>query len=185
MTSESFFIDRALITDTNNIVNIINQAYWPSHSLFLKHDVESQQRVSSKGIQDLMRSPNSSLYVLKEKVSGAIVGTFCLQQVAEEPHATKLGLLTKNPDKKYQELKVGELLIKDAVRRAYEMGKLVLKIEVVTSSDPSLEPFLSRLVNYYKGQGFKETGKTLPFPRNSLKNVQLTEMEKNIAANKL
>lgn len=45
------------------------------------------------------------------------------------------------------------------------MGKSILKIAVVSSSDPATHGFLSPLIYYYKKLGFEETGMILPFPR--------------------
>lgn len=182
---ENLMIMRATESDIDHIVDIINEAFWPSHARFLKDNSLSKQRVSPDQIHKILASSDNELFVLKEKISGLIIGTILLNTNVEgEPNIAKFGLLARWQGDRYKELKIGEMLIRHVINRAKEIGKQILKIEVIKSFDPKISPFLDPLIHYYKKQGFKETGKVMKFPRAHClqegADIKLIEMQKEI-----
>lgn len=182
---EDLFVERASTADIEDVVELVNKAFWPSHSKFLKDNDTSRQRVTDHYIRAVLLSAHDELYLLKEKVGQTLIGTILLQKNAsEESGSAKFGLLARNLEEKYRSLNIGELLIGHVTAHVKELGKSCLKIEVVSTEDQEIAPSLRPLINYYIKNGFQETGKTMSFPRaHCLKEgveINLIEMQRKV-----
>lgn len=145
------------------ITDIINNAFWPSHKVFLvDSNPASKLRVSDEFIRTAISASDKEFYVLTNTVNSLIVGTILLQKDVEyEPNTAKFNLLVRNPNFScHSDLKVGDLLITHVIDRVKQLGKDRLKIEVVDSGEDS-----NKLITYYEERGFVKTGKILAFPR--------------------
>ncbi len=162
-TSNKLSIALATQEQVPEITNIINDAFWPSHKVFLdESNSASKLRVSEEFIRTTIAADNKEFYILFDAVNELIVGTILLQKDVEgEPDAAKFSLLARNPHlASYHHQEIGDLLMTHVIKRVEELGKSILKIEVV-----ALEEDSNKLTTYYEGRGFAKTGKVLDFPR--------------------
>lgn len=171
------------------IVNIINEAFWPSHKLFLSESNPlSQLRVSEEFVKTAISAEDKEFYILTNSVNSFIAGTILLQKNIEgEPEIAKFNLLAANRDYKlHNGLKVGDLLMTHIINRVEQLGKTKLKIEVVDSGEES-----NKLLTYYEDRGFIKTGRVMEFPRKHclmqeyIDKVRLIELERSIVKPKL
>lgn len=145
------------------IREIINHAFWPSHKVFLDEgNPASKLRVSDEFIREAICADDKEFYVLFDTVNSLILGTILLQKNVEgESKTAKFNLLARNPNfSSHDEIKVGDLLMNHIIHRVEQLGKSILKIEVIDSGEES-----NKLLTYYEERGFKRTGRILGFPR--------------------
>jgi hypothetical protein len=187
--SNKLFVALATQDQVPEITDIINNAFWPSHKVFLdESNPKSKLRVSDEFISAAIATDDKEFYILFDAVNSLIVGTILLQKnVENEPNTAKFNLLVRNPKLSYYNgLKVGDFLMTYIIKRVEQLGKSILKIEVVDSCEDS-----NKLITYYKERGFAKTGKILDFPRkhclkpNYVGKVCLVELQQVIAKSKI
>lgn len=172
----SLTITRAQQAQIPEIVDLINAAFWPSHSQFLREEhPDSKLRVRNTMIGDALEDKQKEFYVAVDTINQCIAGTILLEVKGD---IAKFNLLAKKVNYK----NLGDQLIDHIVARVKVLGISVLKIDVVDCGESESQ----KLIKYYEQRGFEKTGNQFAFPRShclkeNFKNkVFLIEMQRKI-----
>ena len=134
------------------MVLLINEAYWEQQQPFFIDTLASRERINLAELDKIMSDPNQRTYVLINKKNHRVAGTIIIELPAEEEQA-KVGLLAIG--KEYRGKKLGHTLVEYVENYARTLGRKLIKLEVFI--------FAKKLINYYESLGYSFTGNTAPF----------------------
>jgi ribosomal protein S18 acetylase RimI-like enzyme len=145
--------------DLEAVAALVNSAYrgeisrlgWTTEADFLdgqRTDVESLRK-------ELASVPGSALLVLRKADDQPPVA--CVWMEPAEDHAWYLGMLTVRPD--LQNRQIGREILDAAESYARSQGAVRMRMQVVHIRDT--------LIAWYERRGYRLTGETSPFPRDT------------------
>lgn len=143
-------ITEAHSSDQGKIIALVNEAYWHQQQAFFMDIPASHERLNLAQVSNLMKDATQKIFVLK--CAEDLLGVIVIEIPIGEEYA-KFGLFAIN--QKYFGKKLGRILIDYVENYAFEQGRKLMKIEVLT--------FTAGLANYYKQLGYSFTGKIAPF----------------------
>ncbi len=150
--SSLFNIIEARKADLEQIVNLINQAYWDQQQPYFDDNPESRKRIGLSDLFKLMSNPDQKIFVLINITNHDIAGVITIEFPKEEQVA-KFGLFAMA--KKYSGKRLGNVLVEYIENYAVSQAKKLMKIEVFS--------FAKNLISHYERLGYSLTGKTNTF----------------------
>lgn len=172
----SFHMERAQITDVENVVNLVESVYRGESSQqgwTTEADLLEGQRVDNKMVREMIERPDTALLVYKDH--GSLQGAVYLEKQQE---TVLLGLLSV--DVRRQGKRLGQSIL------AY-CEPFILKTWSVQTVKIHVLWQRAELIAWYERRGFRKTGKTKPFPSDpkfglpKVKDLHFVEMEKTIS----
>lgn len=166
----------ATIQDAKSLADLVNSAYRGEHSKkgwTTEADLLDGQRTDAEALTQIIETPLNQIELAYEGKSLKLLGSVHLLQ--ELPDTIYFGMLTIEPTLQGQGF--GKILINHVEQVARAMGLKRIRITVI--------PSRHELIDFYKRRGFKETGKTEPFPLGDprfgipkVEGLELKEFEK-------
>lgn len=139
---------------TEALVQLVNSAYRGESSKVgwtTEADLLDGQRIDAEGILEILHKEDSVLLIAEDDDTGDLLG--CVQ-LEKQGHECYLGMLTVKPD--LQGKGLGKMLVEESEALAQFWDCTFLTMTVI--------PHRKELINWYIKLGFKNTGKTKPFP---------------------
>ena len=149
--NKNYKFSYATITDINRINTLVNSAYRGDSSRqgwTTEADLLDGSRITPELVHDIILS--SDTYLLLYEVQGQLLG--CVE-LRKEGTRLYLGMLTVEP--KQQGKGIGKVLLKEANRIAVQLGCRSIYMSVISRRN--------ELIDWYKRNGFHETGIRKPF----------------------
>ncbi len=151
-------IRRATLQDAGPLAQLVNSAYRGASSRkgwTTEADLLDGTRTDETGIVELISKANHALLICESE--GKLLG--CVEVDTSSPDKLYLGMLTVNPD--LQGLGIGKILMKAAESEGAKSGCLSVYMTVISVR--------KELIDWYKRQGYQETGERKPFGFNDPK----------------
>lgn len=117
MNNQSIYIER-LTQATDEMVSVLN-------NLMRQLSPELGNSITLEGLQKILNSPDTYLYLAKSKEDGKIAGTLTLV-IYSTPSATRGYIEDVVVDEKFRGLKIGEKLMQKGIDKAKELGLLYI-----------------------------------------------------------
>jgi len=155
--------------DVSRIVELLNMAYrgdtsrkgWTTEADLIAGDV----RTDAQNVSTVMNMPGS-VFLVYEGPS-ALLGCVNLQK-----HHTRMYLGMFAVDPETQGMGIGKELLKGADSHAREQGSLSIYMQVISVRQ--------ELIDWYKRNGYADTGERKPFPEDGLTGKHMRELEFSI-----
>lgn len=168
-------IRKATLHDAGPLARLVNSAYRGDSSRkgwTTEADLLEGTRTDEAGIRELITRANHAILICER--SGELLG--CVEIDTSNPHKLYLGMLTVNPD--LQGKGIGKILMKAAEEEGAKSGCHSVYMTVISVR--------KELIEWYKRQGYQETGERKPFsfndPRFGLpkKSLEFIVLEKKL-----
>lgn len=145
----AYFIAEARLEDTDQIVSLVNTAYWSYQRVYFEETPDSLRTNANEVLEHIQEK---KVYVLIENDTQRIIGSILYENMS---NACSFGLFAVDPDPKYKGKRLGNLLIDFVERKAVIHNVEKIKIEVLG--------FAESLQGYYSKLGFVQTGESHRF----------------------
>lgn len=146
-------LQKATLLDLEDLEKLVNSAYRGEYSKkgwTTEADLLDGVRVTRKSLEELMAKPGSVILLLRH-TAGRLAGCVNLQLKEDRFY---LGMLTVEPA--MQGEGIGKQLLQAAESYAREQGIGIIEMTVISRR--------TELIAWYQRHGYRDTGKTAPFP---------------------
>lgn len=160
-------ISPAVAADIPEMVALVNSAYrgdssrqgWTTEAHLL-----DGQRTDADDLHDLLTAPGATFLLARQSVTGQLLGSVYLKAQAPDLY---LGMLSVSPA--HQAYGIGKQLMAAAEAHARALDHSGLLISVISVRH--------ELLAWYERHGFRRTGETIDFPRDTRFGIPKQELE--------